>query len=155
MAKKSVSQILREVKKAKARETQKLAKHLELMGAAYCRATDIPPAEVTLMSETLKDGTRRYWYARFDTRPDLNECHPDIRRLFEIGTEIARAKATGSPSDVEVGVQVLVDFINYIGKEAEKDDLKAVRDAQKEAEAGQDASDNNQGQEEIRVSGIE
>jgi len=54
--KKSSSQILREIKKAKSREVAKLAKHLEIMGSAYCQATDIPPDKVTLVSKTMEDG---------------------------------------------------------------------------------------------------
>jgi len=140
---KSTSQLLREIKKAKSREATKLAKHLELMGSAYCRATDIPPTEVTLMSETLKDGTRRYWYARFDAAPNLNECHPDIRSMFEIATEIARAKSDGTADDVSRGVDMLVAFVDRIAKEAMKDDLKAVRVSQEEEDQRQNASDNN------------
>lgn len=152
--KKSVSQLHREIRKAKEREATKLAKHLEIMGAAYCKATDIPPAEVTLMSETLKDGTRRYWYARFDAAPNLAECHPDIRRLFELAMEITRAADLKNEEAVAQGVEMLRSFVKYIGKGAIDDDLKAVEEAKAKAEAEQDVADNGEDGGALSVHGV-
>lgn len=142
MAKKSMAQLHREIRKARERESAKLAKHLEIMGAAYAKATDVPPTEVALMSETLKDGTRRYWYTRFDTKPNLDECHPDIRRLFELAMEIKRAADLKNEAAVTQGVSMLCEFVKYIGKGAIDDDLKAVERAKAEAEAKQNIADN-------------
>lgn len=153
MAKKSIAQLQREIRKAKEREANKLAKHLELMGAAYCQATDIPPTEVTLLSEKVDDNTRRYWYARFDTPPNLNECHPDIRSLFELAIDINRAKEEKNDTAVAQGVDLLCALVNRVGKEATSDDLRAVREAQAKAEAKQDAADNGQDGGEVRISG--
>lgn len=154
MAKKSIAQLQREIRKAKEREATKLAKHLEIMGAAYSRATDIPPTEVTLMSETLKDGTRRYWYTRFDEKPNLSECHPDIRRLFELAMEIKRAADLKREDAVAQGVAMLCEFVKYIGKGAVDDDLQAVEKAKAKAEAKQAADNHDQDGGEIRVHGV-
>lgn len=155
MAKKSTSQLIREIRKAKEREAQKLAKHLELMGAAYSQATDIPPTEVTLLSETLSDGTRRYWYARFDTAPNLNECHPDIRLLFELAVDINRARDEKNDAAVAQGVDMLCALVKRVGEEATSDDLRAVRKAQDEAKAQQDATSDGEDGGEVRVHGVE
>lgn len=155
MAKKSIAQIHREIKKAKQREAQKLAKHLEIMGAAYCKATDIPPAEVTLVSREEEDGTRRYWYARFDKAPNLEECHPDIRYLFQLAMEIDRTNSAKNTEGVAKGVELLCKFVQYIGKEAANDDIKAVEEAKAKAEAEQAANSDSQDGGEVRVHGIE
>lgn len=154
--KKSTSQILREIKKAREREANKLAKHIELMGAAYCRATDIPPTEVTLVSRTEEDGTRRYWYERFDKRPDLTELHPDIKNMFDIAMELTRASDAKDEAGVADGVTLLTAFVKKIGREAERDDIATVAKMAKEAEAAKkDPAGEDAGRDDIRVHGVE
>lgn len=128
MSKKSVSQVMKEIKKAKAREANKLAKHLEIMGSAYCQATDVPPTEVVLMSEDLKDGTKRYWYTRFDDKPNVADCHPDIKRLFDTAYAINEAKVANDQEMLSASVDVLCALVNKVRVAAEADDAAAVEE---------------------------
>lgn len=155
MSKKSGQSILKQIKKAKAREANKLAHHLEAMGAAYCRATDIPPSRVTLMSETLKDGTRRYWYTEFTDKPNLADCHPDIQKMFDTAFALVNAHKAKDQEQVKLAIDVMAGLVDFIGAEASKDDIEAVERAKEEAEAKQNASADNVGQEEVRVSGVQ
>ena len=98
---------------------KKLQHHLETMGGAYAKETEIHPSGVCLVHEisekTSQDGLKtkqtRYWYEHHSDRAKITNSHPDIIWLSELAMEIIFARRGGFNDDVTKGLDLLETFV--------------------------------------------
>lgn len=78
------------LKAQKKRQAQKLATHLETLGAAFCREQEIPPGEAMLISRRREDGSTEYFFERKIEKVNMSEIHPDIQYMAQLAWRLIR-----------------------------------------------------------------
>jgi hypothetical protein len=123
MSRKSAS---RQLKDAEARNMKKMRSYLEVMCAAYVKATNVDPNNVALQVDTVtnpdKTLSHKYYYVPYERKEKTNlaDVHPDIEHLFHLTYGLLQAKKQGDAKSIEDGYEMLEQFMKKYAEQLEE-----------------------------------
>lgn len=115
----SKSPLTRALKQVKKREVAKLNAHLEMLGAAYVKETNVKASDCALVQKENEDGTKEYAFTTRRWNPaDLST---ELRDLFNICFELGRAETA---AEQKQGVTLLKEFMKGLAEDGEEEKAK-------------------------------
>jgi hypothetical protein len=119
------------------RKYKKVIAHLEMLGAAYCRATDIPPTQACLVTVPGEaPGEVKYWFDHFTDRINDQTAHPDVRSLMSLAIELSEAYRAENTEMIKEWAGAISDFLTrYEAKTDSKKPEDAVESPKAESTA--------------------
>lgn len=95
----------RQIKLMQGRKALKLVSHIERLGAAFCKQTNLNPEEVVLLSAERPLGGHKYWYEKRSE----HKTDDEVKYMFSMLTAIAEVKDGQQLGSIVADVR---DFIN-------------------------------------------
>lgn len=109
----------RQVQRAHNKQFVKLKQHIEKLGAAFCKETDLLPHQTCLRVDTVQteDGTpagMKYWYEKNELKKidDLRE--PELKEMFHLLLSVQ--KGFDGKEDLSQVIEFIRDFTSRYEK---------------------------------------
>src|SRR5690348_5264668 len=86
MAKKSAA---RQKREAMDRQVSKMKSHIEMLGAAFCKETDLLPSQTCLRTDMATDEFGRpaglkYWFEKLELKKVDDVREPELKEMFHL-----------------------------------------------------------------------
>lgn len=95
------------------KRNKRLIAHVEALGAAYAKVSEIHPTECCLMVEEIPGPVKKlkYWYDKHEPKVNDQLAHPHVKFLFNQANAIYESQQSENPEMLKVAVENIVKFI--------------------------------------------